>query len=342
MKKTALTFAAALAALALLGSCKVVETETETEYVDKIVEVEKSDKTPSAAVTAVKAIAGNGKVMLSWQESADADFYGVRISGSLAAGTLKSPVVVQKGVTSLSAAELVNGTAYTFTLTALDTALNESGPATVKATPVDAADTTPLADVTALTATNKGGSVLLTWTDNNADSDLFGYEVSYRRAESTDAETVVATVAQGTQRCYVDGLINGTKYTFTVRSVDTSGNHSAGATATCTLAPLALSIALTVPSDPADVPPPIRAEVQHARGYRIALRLCLVQQLRSVGRAVVADDAQAHVGVGHGLVLEAEQAQPDGIALPVFGNVALQPVQRAVVSLVLRERLRVL
>ena len=41
-------------------------------------------------------------------------------------------------------------------------------------------------------------------------------------------------VAQGAGGCYVSGLTNGTEYTFTVKTVDTSGNKSEGVTATAT------------------------------------------------------------------------------------------------------------
>ncbi len=48
------------------------------------------------------------------------------------------------------------------------------------------------------------------------------YEVTY--------ESVAITVSKGTNYCYVTNLTNGTEYTFTVKSVDTSGNKSEGVT----------------------------------------------------------------------------------------------------------------
>ncbi|MBQ5646319.1 MAG: hypothetical protein IIV07_04555, partial [Treponema sp.] len=41
-------------------------------------------------------------------------------------------------------------------------------------------------------------------------------------------------VAPGAKGCYISNLTNGTEYAFTVKSVDTSGNKSAGVTKTIT------------------------------------------------------------------------------------------------------------
>ena len=96
------------------------------------------------------------------------------------------------------------------------------------------ADETAPANVTNLAAVNKGGAVLLTWTDAT-DSDIYGYEVTY--SASTSARVVLTPLAQnaimasqGAGGAYVHNLTNGTEYTFTVRSVDTSGNKRAGVT----------------------------------------------------------------------------------------------------------------
>ena len=105
-----------------------------------------------------------------------------------------------------------------------------------------------------LKATPKDGRVLLTWTDA-ADEDIFGYEVSYSGSEAINraAFSPVAKnsmiVPQGAGGCYISGLANGTPYTFTVKTMDTSGNKSEGVTASATPlaveASQALQIALT-------------------------------------------------------------------------------------------------
>ena len=94
------------------------------------------------------------------------------------------------------------------------------------------ADETAPADVTNLAALSKDGRVLLTWTDA-ADSDIYGYEVTYAKKDGSrvvlpalDSNAIM--VANGLGGCYVNNLTNETEYTFTVKTVDTSGNKSEG------------------------------------------------------------------------------------------------------------------
>ena len=98
-------------------------------------------------------------------------------------------------------------------------------------------DKTAPADVTDLTATNKDASVLLTWTDAT-DEDIYGYEVTWNNNapinRSAAMESNSMMVAPGAKGCYISNLTNGTEYAFTVKSVDTSGNKSAGVTKTIT------------------------------------------------------------------------------------------------------------
>ena len=96
-------------------SCKV-----DTDYVDR---------TPPAEVTDLQAVAGNGKVSLTWKNPADEDLYQVEISASPAEGTLKNPVYVaaaKDAAGSFIAEGLKAGTAYTFTLKTIDKSLNKS------------------------------------------------------------------------------------------------------------------------------------------------------------------------------------------------------------------------
>ena len=116
------------------------------------------------------------------------------------------------------------------------------------------ADEAAPAPVTNLTATAKDSRVLLTWTDA-ADEDIFGYEVSYSGSKAINRVALPALdstsmiVPQGAGGTYISGLTNGTEYTFTVKTVDTSGNRSEGVTASATPlavdASQALQIALT-------------------------------------------------------------------------------------------------
>ena len=130
------------------------------------------------------------------------------------------------------------------------------GKVSIKTKPVEVdkkADETAPAAVTKLVATATDSRVLLTWTDA-ADSDVYGYEVSYSGTAPINRVVLPALnstsmmVAQGAGGCYVSGLKNGTKYTFTVKTVDTSGNRSKGVSAKATpKASAPMTIALSVP-----------------------------------------------------------------------------------------------
>ena len=113
------------------------------------------------------------------------------------------------------------------------------------------ADETAPAKVTNLAAQEKDSRVLLTWTDA-ADEDVYGYEITYSGTNpinrvvlpALDSKTMM--VGKGAGGCYVSGLENGTEYTFTVKTVDTSGNKSEGVTVNATpVAGETMKIALT-------------------------------------------------------------------------------------------------
>ncbi len=125
------------------------------------------------------------------------------------------------------------------------------------------ADETAPSSVTNLTATAKDSRVLLTWTDA-ADSDIYGYEVSYSGSKAINRVVLPALdstsmmVPQGAGGTYISGLTNGTEYTFTVKTVDTSGNKSEGVIASAT--PLALDVSQTLQIA-------LTADVPHENGY---------------------------------------------------------------------------
>ena len=97
------------------------------------------------------------------------------------------------------------------------------------------ADETAPANVTELTAQAKDSRILLTWKDA-ADSDVYGYEVIYsgtkpiNRVVLPAIDTTSMLVPPKAGGTYINGLANGTEYTFTVKTVDTSGNKSEGVT----------------------------------------------------------------------------------------------------------------
>ncbi len=94
------------------------------------------------------------------------------------------------------------------------------------------------AEVTNLKAAAKNAQILLTWTDAT-DEDIFGYEVTcsevalINRSINAPAKNSMI-ISQGAGGCFVSNLKNGTEYTFTVTTLDTSGNKSSGVTVKAT------------------------------------------------------------------------------------------------------------
>lgn len=208
-----------------------------------------SDKTAPADVTELTVTAADGNAVLEWKNPADPDFAGVQISISPAEGTLKNAVSLGKDVVSFDVSGLTIGKEYTFTVKAFDTSLNYSEGAEAKVTVADPSDKTAPADVTELTATNKDASVLLTWTDAT-DKDIYGYEVTWKATVESRAAVMEANsmmVAPGLEGCFISNLTNGTEYTFTVKTVDTSLNKSSGVAATITPKAIVAPVSL-VPS----------------------------------------------------------------------------------------------
>ena len=196
--------------------------------------VSSKDTTPPAEVTELKTVTGDGKVSLSWKNPGDTDLHQVEISATPAAGTLSNAVYLsaEKGkAMSFTAEGLTNGTAYTFTVKTLDKALNSSTGVTTEAVkPMDTSDKTPPAEVTDLKADVKGSAVLLSWK-NPADDDLYQVEMTASPAAGSLATPIYLKAQKGATGSFsVEGLANGTEYTFTVRTIDTALHKSTGAT----------------------------------------------------------------------------------------------------------------
>ena len=216
------------------------------------------DTTAPAEVTELKGVAGNGKVSLSWKNPGDTDLYQVEITASPAAGTLAHPVYLsaEKGkAMSFTAEGLSNGTAYTFTVKTLDKALNKStGVSTAEAVkPVDTSDKTPPAEVENLQAEALAGAIRLTWTDP-ADEDLWGIEITSEQKIVTRSIAPIPEnaifVAKGQQSLKISNLTVGQSYTFTIKTIDNSGNKSAGIKTTAATPVAGEPMTLTLEQNP--------------------------------------------------------------------------------------------
>jgi uncharacterized repeat protein (TIGR02543 family) len=86
-----------------------------------------NDITLPANVTSLSGTPGNGQVTLTWIDPADADLDRVEITFVPVVGGISQPISVNKGTLTKTITGLTNGTAYTFTVKAVDTAGNKSG-----------------------------------------------------------------------------------------------------------------------------------------------------------------------------------------------------------------------
>jgi chitodextrinase len=96
------------------------------------------DATAPGDVSNMKGTAGNGQVTLTWNDPADSDLEYIEITFAPPAEGVTQPVNITGGTETATIAGLSNGTAYTFTLRAVDESGNKSSGLTGSAcTPQD-------------------------------------------------------------------------------------------------------------------------------------------------------------------------------------------------------------
>lgn len=210
------------------------------------------DTTPPGKVENLSGNSGNGSVLLSWKNPSDTDFYKVEIIFTPAVQEITQPIIVQgtPGSTSSKLIEgLSNGINYTFTLVAVDKENNKSQGVSISVKPTEPADVTPPAEIINLSTTGKHNKVILTWT-NPADSDFCSVEISATPAEGSLTQPVIITCSPSTQGNYTAyNLQNGTEYTFTIKTIDSSNNKSNGTSTTGTPVESTLSLSAILPND---------------------------------------------------------------------------------------------
>ena len=203
--------------------------------------------TPAAAPpapTGVTATAATASATITW--TAPASNNGAAVSGYV---VTSSPLVVVAPAcsTSLTGSStscvftgLTNGTAYTFTLAAINaagtgspsTASNSVTPATVPGAP------------TAVSGTSYANSTsVVTWTApaSTGGASITGYTVT--ATDSTTPANGGQACVSATSPCTMTGLTNGDSYTFTVTATNSAGT---GASST----PSAAAVPATVPGSP--------------------------------------------------------------------------------------------
>ncbi len=166
------------------------------------------------APTSVAATAGQNSAQVSWQ--APAGNGGSEITGYTVTSAPDGRTCETTGELSCTVDGLTNGTAYTFTVVAANVA--GSGPASQPSAPVTpAAPVTAPGAPTAVQATAGNGTAAVSWQAPASDggSPITKYTVAAAPGGGTCETTALS--------CTVEGLTNGTDYTFTVTAENGAG-----------------------------------------------------------------------------------------------------------------------
>jgi fibronectin type 3 domain-containing protein len=184
---------------------------------------------PAAAAQApavpvgLMATAGNAQVALTWSASSGASSYHVKRSA--ASGGPYTQVSAPSG-TSFTDTGLINGTAYFYVVSALNSAGESSNSAQVSATPVAPAQ--PPAVPAGLQATAGNAQVVLTWSASTGASSYHVKRATTSGGPYTQVSAPTATNFTNT------GLTNGTTYFYVVSAVNSAGESANSAQASAT------------------------------------------------------------------------------------------------------------
>jgi cellulose 1,4-beta-cellobiosidase len=121
---------------------------------------------------------------------------------------------------------LTNGTSYTYVITAVDTAENESWYSQPRTTTPYATDTIPAGPVTGLKGYSGEEFINLFWT-KNLELDVLYYKI-YRSTYSCpiSQKSLIATILHPGTTHQDTGLLGGVTYYYQITNVDTSNNES--------------------------------------------------------------------------------------------------------------------
>ena len=168
-------------------------------------------------ITGIQSIASDGEVTLSWVNPSDSDLASIEITYGI--GGMTNQVFGGLKLSSGTVVDgLVNGAAYTFRISTVDTSGNKSAGVLTTARPIDI---TPPDNVTSLNRLQSDKSITLTW-DNNPDIDHVELWYGIGSATTRYMGEISHT---GTK---ILGLSNGVGYVFNVISFDSAGNRSLG------------------------------------------------------------------------------------------------------------------
>ncbi len=192
---------------------------------------------PPLAPTSVKATTGqNASSTVSWTTPSDDG--GSAITGYQVTSSPGGQTCTSTGATSCTVSGLTNGTSYTFTVTATNSAGTSAASAPSNAV-VPASTPGAPTGVSATSYANDQSTVTWSGPSNTGGTPITSYTVT-----SSGGQT--CTTANGsTTSCTFLGLVNGTTYTFTVAATNSIGTGPPSAPATGTPS--------TVPNAPTSV-----------------------------------------------------------------------------------------
>ncbi|TGG90098.1 MAG: hypothetical protein ERJ67_11550, partial [Aphanocapsa feldmannii 277cV] len=202
-----------------------------------------------AAPSDLSATTGaSGEIILSWSDPDNATISGYELiieggfseGGGFGEGGVSTFTAISgsdASTTSHSVTGLTNGTSYSFSLRAVNSA-GKGASSTLSATPMLPVPLAP----SDLSATAGDAEITLSWSDPG-NATISGYELI---RHGDNAFSAVSGSAASTTSHTVTGLTNGTTYSFAVRAVNTSGK---GAFSMVSAAPLA------VPDAPSNLTP---------------------------------------------------------------------------------------
>jgi uncharacterized repeat protein (TIGR01451 family) len=196
--------------------------------------------------------------------------------------------VPNPGATSCTVTGLVNGTTYTFSVTATNVA--GTGAPSVASAPVT--PTGPPASPAAPTASPRNARVLVSWQEPSSDGGVAvsGYTVTASPGGATCTTT-------GALSCFVTGLANGTTYTFTVTASNARGQSL----------PSPASVAAT----PTQAPDISVSMVHHGPGFTVGVPATYTVAITNLGDVSTVRPVTVRNRIPAGLSFRSTQV-PDG------------------------------
>ena len=175
-------------------------------------------------VTGVNASSGSGSVILTWKDPEYNGFRKVSIQWAEDGGALSDPpATVLPGVGTFTASPLQNDHQYEFEIKTVDAqgAVSSGYSTRVQGSPTAS---TGLANVTILSADAQDRSTTISWSEPASSPTFAGVEISYQGVGSPQQ------AVKGTTSKTIYGLVNGTTYSFCLKSLYGAAGTSSGTT----------------------------------------------------------------------------------------------------------------